>query len=118
MKKWFKFTFILILFFVIVFLYAKYIGTMGFITKEYTIYSNNLPTSFDGLKIVHFSDLHYNYAINEDKVTSVIEEINLIDPDIVVFTGDIIDKDVYQLVTASSEGVLVATSIIRENQSK
>jgi len=94
MKRWLKFVILFILFIVGVFLYAKYIGTMGFITKEYTIYDDNLPTSFDGLKVVHFSDLHYNRAINEDKVTDIINEINLLNPDVVVFTGDLIDKDV------------------------
>lgn len=32
--------------------------------------------------------------------------------------GDIIDKRVYQLITASSEGILVASSIIRNNEVK
>lgn len=32
--------------------------------------------------------------------------------------GDVVDKQVYQLVTASSEGVIVATSIIRNSQKK
>lgn len=74
-------------------LYARFIGTMGFETKEYAIYDKNLPSGFDGIKIVHFSDLHYNRAITSAKVDKIIEEINLINPDIVVFTGDLIDKD-------------------------
>ena len=73
--------------------YARYVGTMGLDTKEYVITSTNLPDNFDGIKIVHFSDLHYNRAINKSKVKSIIDEINLINPDIVVFTGDLIDKD-------------------------
>lgn len=93
MKKIIKFLILLILFIVIILLYAKYIGTMGFITKEYTLYHDNLPVSFDGLKIVHISDLHYKRFINEDKVNDIINEINLINADIVVFTGDLIDKD-------------------------
>ena len=32
--------------------------------------------------------------------------------------GDVINKGIYQLVTASSEGVLVASSIIRRNERK
>lgn len=75
-------------------LYARFIGTMGFDTKEYTILSKNLPTGFDGLKIVHFSDIHYNRAITSEKIDKLISEINLINADIVVFTGDLIDKDV------------------------
>ena len=66
---------------------------MGLVTKEYTLSSKDIPDGFDGIKIVHFSDLHYNRAITLSKVKSIVEEINLINPDIVVFTGDIIDKD-------------------------
>jgi predicted MPP superfamily phosphohydrolase len=71
MKKIIKFLIILIVFIVCVLLYAKYIGTMGFITKEYTLYHESLPTSFDGLKVVHFSDLHYKRFIDENKMQEV-----------------------------------------------
>ena len=74
-------------------MYARFIGTMSLTTKEYTITDELLPSGFDGLKIVHFSDLHYNRAITLDKVKSIVKEINEINPDIVVFTGDLIDKD-------------------------
>ena len=54
MKKFFIVLFIFFLFSISVMLYATFIGTMGFITKEYSLYNDNLPSSFDGLKIVHF----------------------------------------------------------------
>ena len=94
MKKIIKWLLIILSVFILVIIYARYIGTMGFITKEYTIMDKNIPDNFDGIKIVHFSDLHYNRAISLNKVSSIIDEINLINPDIVVFTGDLIDKDV------------------------
>lgn len=100
MNRWLKFTFIVILIIIGIVLYARFIGTMGFITKEYTIYNDKLPSGFDGMKIVHFSDLHYNRAITHKKIDNIIDEINLIDADIVVFTGDLIDKD----VVVSNEG--------------
>ena len=74
-------------------MYARFVGTMGFDTKEYTIYNDSLPSGFDGIKIVHFSDVHYNRAITSEKIDKIIDEINLINADIVVFTGDLIDKD-------------------------
>ena len=94
MKRIIKWLFSIFIIIFLVIIYARYIGTMGFDTKEYTIISNDIPNGFDGIKIVHFSDLHYNRAISLDKVKSVVKEINLINPDIVVFTGDLIDKDV------------------------
>ena len=93
MKKFLKWLFTITLIIISIIIYARYIGTLGLITKEYTIKDTNLPSDFDGLKIVHFSDLHYNRAINITKLNKVVKEINNINPDIVVFTGDLIDKD-------------------------
>ena len=93
MKKVFKWLIIIFIILFLIILYARFIGTMGLVTKEYTIY-DNIDDDFDGIKIVHFSDLHYNRAITLEKVKQVVEEINLINPDIVVFTGDLIDRDV------------------------
>ena len=94
MNRWLKFFLGLILVITLIIIYARYVGTMGFITKEYTIYNKDIPSSYDGLKIVHFSDIHYNRAITSKKIDDIVSEINLINPDIVVFTGDLIDKDV------------------------
>jgi len=93
MNKWLKISISFILIIIGIIMYARFIGTMGFDTKEYVIYDLDLPNGFDGIKIVHFSDIHYNRAINSDKVDKIIDEINLINADIVVFTGDLIDKD-------------------------
>ena len=93
MNRWLKYSLCVILIMIGIVLYARFIGTMGFITKEYTLHEEGLPNGFDGIKIVHFSDLHYNRAITTDKVKEIIEEINFINADIVVFTGDLIDKD-------------------------
>ena len=67
---------------------------MGFDTKEYTISDTSIPDDFDGIKIVHFSDIHYKRAITLGKIKNIVDEVNLINPDIVVFTGDLVDKDV------------------------
>ena len=83
MKKFIRFLLILFLLIALVVIYARYGGTEGLKTKEYTIETKDIATTFDGIKIVHFSDLHY----------LIVKEINLINPDIVFFTGDLIDKD-------------------------
>lgn len=93
MKRLLKITFFILAFIFLIIIYARYIGTMGLTTKEYTIIDKNIPEGFDGLKIVHFSDIHYNRAITLKKIESIVKEINLIKPDIVVFTGDLLDKD-------------------------
>lgn len=82
----------LILTIALIILYARYIGTTGLIIKEYSI-NSNIPNSFDGLKIAHFSDFHYGRTTNIDSLKNLVKEINLTKPDIIIFTGDFIDKD-------------------------
>lgn len=93
MRKIIKILLVIFIILLAIILYARYVGTMGFITKEYKVKDKDIPEDFDGIKIVHFSDLHYKRAINTEKIESIIDEINLINPDIVVFTGDLVDRD-------------------------
>ena len=93
MKKIIKILLIITLLITTILLYARYIGTSGLITKEYKIEESDLPESFNGLKIIHFSDLHYLRITNTKTLKKIVKEINTINPDIVFFTGDLIDKD-------------------------
>ena len=78
----------------LLFLYAKYVGVKGIKVKEYRLESNILSENFSGFKIVHFSDLLYKSTIAKKDVESLVEKINLINPDIVVFTGDLVDSNI------------------------
>ena len=73
--------------------YSRYIATSGLKVKEYKIVNANIPNSFYGAKIVHLSDIHYGRTINKKELTKIVNEINLLKPDIVILTGDILDKD-------------------------
>ena len=76
----------------IILLYSRFIGIKGLKTNEITI-KDNITESYNGLKIVHFADIHYKKVINEKKIKTLIKEINSLKPDIVVFTGDLIDNE-------------------------
>lgn len=73
--------------------YSRFIGTTGLKTNEIPIETNNIMKNYNGLKIVHFSDIHYKKVITNKRVKQLISEINRIKPDIVLFTGDLIDKN-------------------------
>ena len=77
---------------VTIFLYAKYTGIKGLIVKEYRVKSEILTNNFSGLKIIHFSDLLYKSTVDKEDVKNLIKRINELKPDIVVFTGDLINK--------------------------
>lgn len=56
---------------------------------KYHQYLGNLPKEFDGFNIVQISDLHNrNFGENQSYMINKIKKLN---PDIVVFTGDLID---------------------------
>lgn len=92
-KKIFKIALIFILIFILLILYMHFIGTKGLIVREYKIESNNLPDSFHGFKIVQFTDLHYLTTVREKEIENLVNKINEVKPDIVVFTGDLIDSE-------------------------
>lgn len=72
-------------------IYSRFIGTTYLNIKEIVV-NTNIEKSFDGLKIVHFTDLHYKKIITEDRVKELIKEINKTNPDIILFTGDLLDN--------------------------
>ncbi|MEI5889981.1 metallophosphoesterase [Bacillus cereus] len=54
--------------------------------------SSNLPKEFNNKKIVQFSDVHLGPEFSLKQLDSLVEKMNELHPDIVVFTGDLIDK--------------------------
>jgi len=75
-------------------MYAKYVGVSGLIVKEYRLESKILSSNFSGFKVVHFSDLLYKSTIDQDDVKKVVEKINLLKADIVIFSGDLVSKGI------------------------
>lgn len=58
--------------------------------STYTVSSENLPKSFDGYRIAHISDLHNaEFGDENEKLLKLLRESA---PNIIVFTGDIIDS--------------------------
>lgn len=62
-------------------------------TKKIDIEIASLPQPFDGFRIAQFSDLHLG-TLGKDTtfVHEIVEEINRWQPDMVVFTGDIVNR--------------------------
>lgn len=93
-KKIVKYTILLTIFLYSFFFYAENVSTTRIVVNENRIISNKIPSSFNGTKIIHFSDLHYGSNIDINKVKEIVSIINKRKPDIVLFTGDLIDKSI------------------------
>lgn len=73
-------------------IYAVTKGKYNFHLKRLDLSMKRLPSSFDGLKVVQFSDFH---AGSFDDIEAVKEGLSLINeakPDIIVFTGDLVNN--------------------------
>lgn len=61
--------------------------------EKVNIKSNKLPKEFDGFKIVQFSDAHVGtWGSDTTFISNLVDSINGCDPDIVLFTGDIVNR--------------------------
>ncbi|KKK34373.1 metallophosphoesterase [Mesobacillus campisalis] len=58
---------------------------------RHTIQSPLLPPGFDGLKIVQFSDTHVGFQYTLEQLGKLVTKINSLDPDLILFSGDLID---------------------------
>ena len=87
------------------FTYTTYISTVKIHTREYRVINNKIPNNFNGTKIAHFSDLHFGSTMNLKKVKEIVKKINETNPDIIVFTGDLIDKT-YNLTNNEQEKII------------
>lgn len=75
----------------LLFVYGNKIGRFFHEFKTVSIPVAHLPQSFNGYKIVHISDLHLDgWAGHEEKLLSIVQEINAQKPDAIMFTGDLV----------------------------
>ncbi len=58
-------------------------------TKTYRL--PGLPATWDGLAIVHLSDLHFYHSVAKDYFKLVCEQAAKLQPDIYIFSGDLLD---------------------------
>ena len=92
LKLWVKIILSVILIIAALLIYGFFINNHGYKVKEIAIY-DNIPSEYNGLKIVHISDINYGNTVKNKQLKKIINNINLIKPDIIVFTGDLIYKD-------------------------
>jgi uncharacterized protein len=81
-------------------IYGVAIGRFDFQVIEKKVEFETLPPAFDGFRIVHISDLHLgSFHGYKDQVRQAVEIINRLEPDMIVFTGDLVNN-----FTAEADG--------------
>lgn len=72
--------------------YARYIEPELLVIKEENIYIENLNLS-KPLRLVQCSDLHLGEDYDMEHLKRVVDKMNALDADIIVFTGDLVDDN-------------------------
>ena len=90
-----RFLIIVLLTIILVVIYSIYIEPKYlFKVREYGVNAVNFNEKNNGLKIVQFADIHYGTSIGKNELKKVIKEINKLKPDIVIYSGDLFDKNI------------------------
>ncbi len=95
----------------------RYIGNIGIMVREYPVYNSKIDKEFNGIKIVQFSDIHFSKHSSVDTIKSLVSLINKANPDIVIFTGDLIDKD-YNIKSEEKEAIMSEFKNIKSSLGK
>ncbi len=85
--------------------------------KKITLKFNSLPKAFDGLKLVHISDIHSGSFQNTKAVNKGVELILAQKPDLILFTGDLVndraaEMDEYKAVFSRLKAPMGVYSIL------
>ncbi len=68
-------------------------GRFDTTVRKLKIGFKNLPKKFNGLRIVQLSDFHLGSLLNHlSFVEDVVERVNALNPDLVLFTGDLVNN--------------------------
>lgn len=78
-------------------LYGITKGKYNYKLKKVGLNFSNLPKAFDGLKIVQISDIHAGSFDSLSDVQRGVDLINAQNPDIVFFTGDLVNNDANEI---------------------
>ncbi|MCY8643679.1 metallophosphoesterase [Bacillus haynesii] len=72
--------------------YARYFEPHMLETNLIPIRHRLIPKGFDQFRIVQFSDTHLSEYFTADELSNVVSQVNALSPDLIVFSGDLIDK--------------------------
>ncbi len=76
-----------------VMLYGSIVTVRTPVITEVIVESERLPNEFDGLKVVQLSDFHLgSFGDKSSFVSDVVDMVNSTNPDLVLFTGDLVNS--------------------------
>lgn len=62
-------------------------------TQEVVIESPQIPSEFDGKKVVFLSDIHAGPFFDQKRVNDIVNQVNALHPDLILLGGDYVSGD-------------------------
>lgn len=72
--------------------YARYFEPTMLDVKKLTMNHPKIPMSFEGFTIIQFSDTHLSEFFTLKQLETLVNKINSLSPDLILFTGDLMDE--------------------------
>jgi len=91
-RRFIVFTILLVICPILLFYYSRNIEPKLLDVNQLVIESKSVSNELDGFKIVQFSDTHLGSDYSLTQLQGLVENINDQNPDLIVFTGDLIDN--------------------------
>lgn len=80
------------------------IAPKRYATRHETLSDEKIPRQLDDINILFFSDLEYGTFMNEERLNNLVDTINNISPDVIIFGGDLYDQEA--IANADSNTIL------------
>ena len=74
------------------FLYGMVRGAYKYRVHHVKVPSPNLPTEFDGFKIIQLSDIHVGSFVNDNALKKAFDIVEKQNADLILFTGDLVNN--------------------------
>ena len=79
-------------------IYGVVVNAYNYQFRKVTIKFPNLPDEFDGFRFIQISDIHSGSFTRSEPLIHAVEEINKMDADIILFTGDLVNNVAEEMV--------------------
>ncbi|GGD73411.1 metallophosphoesterase [Paenibacillus nasutitermitis] len=76
------------------FAYSRYLEPRMIRIVSKKLGYSNLPASYEGLRIVHFSDIHLDFHYGLERMEELVARLQELQPDLLCFTGDLYDTSI------------------------
>lgn len=64
--------------------------------KEMNFFDEDIPTSFNDLKIVFFADIHHGLFFSQNRIKKIVKKVNSLNPDIIFVGGDYVGNFLFE----------------------